>query len=83
MRLEEVKKDVSLEKRNIRINIRITNSQNKFVLNNNLSFTKIFDKALEQLGYVEPKMEDLNLDDHHVKDYYKKKYKKNKFKKSY
>ncbi len=74
MKLEDVKKDYSPEKRNVRINIRITNSQDKFVQENNLSFTKIFDQALKQLGYTEPTYEVLQKENSsYLKDSYKDK----------
>jgi hypothetical protein len=71
MNLEKVKRDRSPERRNVRINVRLTNSQNKFIEENNLSFTKIFDEALKQLGYKEPSIEDLKKEDYHLKDSYR------------
>ena len=59
MKIEDVKRTRSPERRIIRVNLRITHSQNKFVEENNLSFTKIFDAALKQLGYVAPTLKDL------------------------
>jgi len=73
MNIEDVKRDTSPERRNIRINMRITKSQERFVQENNLSFTKIFDSALKQLGYKEPTIHDLkNESDSVLKDSYRK-----------
>jgi len=72
MDIENVKRDRSPERRNVKINVRLTNSQNKFIEENNLSFTKIFDEALKQLGYKEPSIQDLKKDnDYHLKDSYR------------
>jgi len=74
MKLEDVKRDFSPERRNVRINIRITNSQDRFVQENNLSFTKIFDQALKQLGYTEPTYENLKKENSsYIKDSYREK----------
>jgi hypothetical protein len=43
------------ERRDIRINLRITKSQDDFIIKNNLSVTKIMNEALKQLGYDESK----------------------------
>jgi hypothetical protein len=68
MNIDKVKRDRSPERRNIKINIRLTNSQNKFIEENNLSYTKIFDEALKQLGYKEPSIKDLKKENFHLKD---------------
>lgn len=47
------------ERRSIRVNIRLTQSQNKFIMSNNLSITKVMNEALKQLGYVSPKLEEI------------------------
>jgi len=70
MNIDKVKRDRSPERRNLKINIRLTNSQNKFIEENNLSYTKIFDEALKQLGYKEPSIEDLKKDSFNLKDSY-------------
>jgi hypothetical protein len=74
MKLEDVKRDYSPERRTVRINIRITNSQDSFVQENNLSFTKIFDEALKQLGYKEPTLKYLKKENSsYLKDSYRDK----------
>jgi hypothetical protein len=74
MKLKDVKRDYSPERRTVRINIRITNSQDNFVQENNLSFTKIFDQALKQLGYKEPSIQDLKKENSfYLKDSYRPK----------
>ncbi len=79
MNIEDVKRDTSQERRNVRINIRITRSQDKFVQENNLSFTKIFDSALKQLGYIEPSYSDLEKEDKiYLKDSFKERYRTSK-----
>ena len=56
MELKDVQNTHSKERRTIRVNIRLTPSQNHFIIKNNLSITKIMNEALKQLGY------DPNLD---------------------
>ncbi len=57
MDIKDVQNVQGYERRNIRINIRITPSQDKFIIKNNLSITKVMNEALKQLGYVPPKLE--------------------------
>ncbi len=71
MNLEDVKRDFSPERRNVRVNIRIKRSQDKFIQENNLSFTKIFDQALKQLGYKEPTYNELEKERDSLKDSYR------------
>jgi hypothetical protein len=59
MELKDVQRSRPHERRTYRINIRITESQNKFIEKNNLSITKILNEALRQLGYVQPTIEEL------------------------
>lgn len=59
MDIKDVQNVQGYERRNIRINIRITPSQNKFIIKNNLSITKVMNEALKQLGYVPPKSEEI------------------------
>jgi len=63
MDMKDVKRVLANERRNIRINIRITPSQNKFIITNNLSITKIMNEALKQLGYIPLKPEELPEED--------------------
>ncbi|MBI4439729.1 hypothetical protein HY638_02045 [Candidatus Woesearchaeota archaeon] len=63
MDIKDVQNLNGSEIRSIRINIRITPSQNKFIVNNNLSITKIMNEALKQLGYVLPKPEEIPDED--------------------
>lgn len=62
MELKDVQRSRPHERRTYRINIRITESQNKFIEKNNLSITKILNEALRQLGYVQPTVEELQKD---------------------
>lgn len=71
MNIEDVRKEYTPERRSIRINMRITRSQDRFTQENNLSFTKIFDQALKQLGYKEPSIQDLKKEEHSLKDSYR------------
>jgi len=71
MNMEDVRREYSPERRSVRINMRITRSQDRFIQENNLSFTKIFDHALKQLGYKEPSIEDLKKEDNLLKDSYR------------
>lgn len=59
MELKDVQRSRPHERRTYRINIRITESQNKFIEKNNLSITKILNEALKQLGYVPLNAEEL------------------------
>ena len=59
MDIKDVQNSNARERKSIRINIRLTPSQNKFILNNNLSITKVMNEALKQLGYVVPKAEEI------------------------
>ena len=59
MDIKDVQNVQGYERRNIRINIRITPSQDKFIIKNNLSITKVMNEALKQLGYVPPKLEEI------------------------
>ena len=59
MDIKDVQNIQGDERRNIRVNIRITPSQNKFIIDNNLSITKVMNEALKQLGYVPPKPEEI------------------------
>ena len=63
MDLKDVQNTNVDERRSIRINIRITSSQNKFIIKNNLSITKVMNEALKQLGYVPPKFEEISEHD--------------------
>jgi len=63
MEIKDVQNVQGYEMRNIRINIRITSSQNKFIIKNNLSITKVMNEALKQLGYVPPKPEEIPKQD--------------------
>ena len=56
------------ERRNIRINMRITPSQNKFILDHDLSITKVMNEALKQLGYMPPKPEEIPEEDKEKED---------------
>jgi len=62
MELKDVQRSRHHERRTYRINIRITESQNKFIEKNNLSITKILNEALKQLGYVQPTVDELSKD---------------------
>ncbi len=57
MEIKDVQNTKIHERRNVRVNIRLTSSQNKFILDNNLSITKIMNEALKQLGYIQPQEE--------------------------
>ena len=59
MNIKDVQNAQVYERRNIRINIRITPSQNKFILDNNLSITKVMNEALKQLGYIPPNPDEI------------------------
>ena len=59
MNIKDVQNTNAHERRSIRVNIRLTPSQNKFITSNNLSITKVMNEALKQLGYVSPKTEDI------------------------
>ena len=59
MEIKDVKNTHSHERRSIRINIRITPSQNKFILDNNLSITRVMNESLKDLGYIPPKSEEI------------------------
>lgn len=63
MEMKDVQSVQAYERRNIRINIRITPSQNKFIIDNTLSITKVMNEALKQLGYASPKPEDIPEED--------------------
>jgi len=54
MEIKDVQTTNPHERRSIRVNIRLTPSQNKFIISNNLSITKIMNEALKQLGYIPP-----------------------------
>lgn len=51
MEIKDVQNNPRHERKIIRVNIRLTPSQNKFIIENNLSITKIMTEALKQLGY--------------------------------
>ena len=51
MDIKNVQNTPFKERRDIRINIRITRSQEDFINKNNLSVTKVMNEALKQLGY--------------------------------
>ena len=59
MDIKDVQNTNAHERRSIRVNIRLTPSQNKFIVSNNLSITKVMNEALKQLGYVAPKSEEI------------------------
>ena len=63
MDIKDVQNVQGYERRIIRINIRLTPSQNKFIIDKNLSITKVMNEALKQLGYVSPKPEDIPEED--------------------
>lgn len=59
MDIKDVQNTNTHERRSIRVNIRLTPSQNRFIVSNNLSITKVMNEALKQLGYVPPKPEEI------------------------
>jgi len=59
MDIKDVQNTNAHERRSIRVNIRLTPSQNKFIVSHNLSITKVMNEALKQLGYTEPKPEEI------------------------
>jgi hypothetical protein len=59
MNIEDVKNFPKREKRICRANIRLYPSQMKFIEDNNLSTQAIFDKALDELGHIIPKPEEI------------------------
>ena len=59
MKLEDVKNIPRRERRTCRANLRLYPSQMKFIKDNDLSMQVIFDKALDELGHVQPKPEDI------------------------
>ncbi len=61
--IKDVQNTNAHERRSIRVNIRLTPSQNKFIIRNNLSITKVMNEALKQLGYVHPKPEEIQEQD--------------------
>ncbi len=77
MDIQKVQNTNTQERKSIRVNIRLAPSQNKFILNNNLSITKVVNEALKQLGYVPPKPNEIPEEDK-VRDYGERVYRKNK-----
>ena len=59
MEIKDVQNTNVQERRIIRVNIRLTPSQDKFIISNNLSIPKVMNEALKQLGYVPPKTEEI------------------------
>jgi hypothetical protein len=59
MKLEDVKSLPRRERRTCRANLRMYPSQMKFIDDHNLSVQAIFDKALDELGHVPPKPEEI------------------------
>ncbi len=59
MKIEDVKNFPRREMRTCRANLRLYPSQMKFIDTNNLSVQAIFDKALDELGHVPPKLEEI------------------------
>jgi hypothetical protein len=53
MDIQSVKNTPTNERRSVRVNIRLTPSQERFIIEKNLSVTKIMNEALKQLGFVE------------------------------
>lgn len=81
MELKDVQRSRHHERRQYRINIRITESQNQFIRKNNLSITKILNEALKQLGYVQPTVEELQKNyntTRHIKERPKRTFHKHK-----
>ncbi len=68
MNIKEVQNSQGYERRKIRVNIRLTPSQMKFINNNNLSITKIMNEALKQLGYTNPKLDDIPKEDRWINE---------------
>ena len=59
MKLEDVQNLPIRERRTCRANLRLYPSQMKFMEDHNLSVQAIFDKALDELGHVPPKPEEI------------------------
>ncbi len=59
MKIEDVKSLGRRETRTCRSNLRLYPSQMKFINDHGLSVQKIFDKALTELGHVDPAPEDI------------------------
>lgn len=60
MKIEDVKNIPRRERRICRANLRLYPSQMKFIDDNNLSVQAIFDKALDVLGHITPKPEEVD-----------------------
>lgn len=59
MKLEDVKNYPKREVRSCRANLRLYPSQMKFIDDHDLSVQAIFDKALDELGHVQPDPKDI------------------------
>jgi hypothetical protein len=59
MKIEDVKNLPRREMRTCRANLRLYPSQMKFLEEHDLSVQAIFDKALDELGHVAPKPEEV------------------------
>lgn len=68
MKIEDVKNLPKREKRSCRANLRLYPSQMKFIDNHNLSVQAIFDKALDELGHVAPKPEEIEQIEQECRD---------------
>lgn len=59
MKIEDVKNLPKRERRSCRANLRLYPSQMKFIDDHNLSVQAIFDTALDELGHVPPKPDEI------------------------